>query len=142
MSLYLGENRMIKFIAASLVLFSLNSYASNCPTSDFVGEFRRTQIIGCQKALAHVSGAQNRLMSDGTLEYGLLFNGDLLPQVKFYISPIMKSSQIDCSVDAGLKFWRWYPQIPRSEQFWGIAKHNNEIYAEVGPDCSYRLERK
>ncbi len=133
---------MTKLIITCLVLFTLNSYAGNCPTSEFVGEFKRTQIIGCQKALAHVSGAQNRLMSDGTLVYGLLYNGDASPQVKFYISPVMNSSQVDCSVDAGLKFWRWYPQTPRNKQYWGIAKHNNEFYAEVGPDCSYRLERK
>ncbi len=125
-----------------ILLFSINSYAFQCPTVELVGSFKTVEVQGCEgyEDWMHVSAVENEIQGS-TLITGFVFNNSDEPSQKHWIKETMDNSQLRCVNTKTTKLWRWFPSSPRSNFYWGFAYRAGTYYAERGHNCRYKLQK-
>jgi hypothetical protein len=132
-------------IFISMMLTSNFANSASCPTKEFEGNFKVTQIRGCEgyetwNQVTHVENKYSSTNDDVWINVG--FNYSDHTSLGFQIvKDSSRSSSVDCLNTYAEQFWLWFPQSPRKDFFWGFSKIDGEFYLDRGISCSYRLQK-
>ncbi|MCB0368119.1 MAG: hypothetical protein KDD50_07465 [Bdellovibrionales bacterium] len=124
------------------LFISAQAFASQCPTIELEGTFKVVERQGCEgyDEFSQVTGVQNDIQASSLIT-GFIFNNADEPSQRHWIEETMNASSMDCVNTETTKSWRWYPQNPRSNFYWGFAYRAGTYYAERGHSCRYKLQK-